>query len=110
MYYAIRHTCDLQFLVKSFNEMKHLFGVICFYARGIYIFPRLAGLFHRGISQSGNFYNPWTLTPPGSAKKNAIILGKNLRCNTEDSAEFIKCLRTKDAKEIIGSDRLYQVN
>lgn len=70
--------------------------------------PLSEGLFHRGISQSGNFYNPWTLTPPGSAKKNAIILGKNLRCNTEDSAEFIKCLRTKDAKEIIGSDRLYQ--
>ncbi|XP_072760700.1 carboxylic ester hydrolase isoform X2 [Anoplolepis gracilipes] len=70
--------------------------------------PLSKGLFHRGISQSGNFYNPWTLTPPGSAKEKAIILGKHLRCNTDNSAELIKCLRTRDAKEIIGTDRLFQ--
>ncbi|XP_029664942.1 venom carboxylesterase-6-like [Formica exsecta] len=74
----------------------------------IYIYLRDTGLFHRGISQSGNFYNPWTLTPPGSAKKKAMILGRNLRCNTDTSAELIKCLRTKDAAEIIGTDRLFQ--
>ncbi|KAL6437219.1 hypothetical protein ACFW04_005044 [Cataglyphis niger] len=70
--------------------------------------PISQGLFHRGISQSGNFYNPWTLTPPESAKEKAIILGRNLSCNTDTSAELIKCLRTKDATEIIGTDRLFQ--
>ncbi|KAL6437222.1 hypothetical protein ACFW04_005044 [Cataglyphis niger] len=71
--------------------------------------PISQGLFHRGISQSGNFYNPWTLTPPESAKEKAIILGRNLSCNTDTSAELIKCLRTKDATEIIGTDRLFQM-
>ncbi|XP_012522381.1 venom carboxylesterase-6 isoform X2 [Monomorium pharaonis] len=70
--------------------------------------PLSEGLFHRGISQSGNFYNPWTLTSPGAAKKNAITVGKHLKCNSENSKELIKCLQTKSAEEIIGTDRLFQ--
>lgn len=70
--------------------------------------PLSKGLFHRAISQSGNFYNPWTLTPPRSARKKAMIMGRNLGCNTENSAELIKCLRTKTDTEIIGTDRLFQ--
>ncbi|XP_067207617.1 carboxylic ester hydrolase isoform X2 [Linepithema humile] len=70
--------------------------------------PLSEGLFHRGISQSGTFYCPWTLTPPGTAKKNAKILGSHLNCKTQDSKEFIECLRTKTAKEIIGTDHIFQ--
>ncbi|XP_011689096.1 PREDICTED: venom carboxylesterase-6-like [Wasmannia auropunctata] len=70
--------------------------------------PLSAGLFHRGISQSGNFYNPWTLASPGVAKMRAMTLGKNLGCNSENSKELIKCLQTKSAEEIIGTDQLFK--
>lgn len=69
--------------------------------------PLSAGLFHRGISQSGNFYNPWTLTSPGIAKTRAMTLGKHLGCNSENSKDLVECLRTKSAEEIIGTDRLF---
>ncbi|KAL0099083.1 hypothetical protein PUN28_020261 [Cardiocondyla obscurior] len=70
--------------------------------------PLSAGLFHRGISQSGNFYNPWTLTSPGFAKIKAKTVGEHLGCNSDNSKELIECLRKKSAKEIIGSDQLFQ--
>lgn len=70
--------------------------------------PLSAGLFHRGISQSGNFYNPWTLASPGIAKMRAMTLGKNLGCSIENSKELIECLRTKSAEEIIGIDHLFK--
>ncbi|XP_077262131.1 carboxylic ester hydrolase [Temnothorax americanus] len=70
--------------------------------------PLSAGLFHRGISQSGNFYNPWTLTSPGFARKRALTLGKHIGCSSENSKELIECLRTKSAEEIIGTDHLFK--
>ncbi|XP_011864448.1 PREDICTED: esterase E4 [Vollenhovia emeryi] len=70
--------------------------------------PLSTGLFHRGISQSGTFYNPWTLTSPGVAKRRAMFLGKNLGCSTEKSKDLIECLRTKSAEEIIGTDNLFK--
>lgn len=70
--------------------------------------PLSEGLFHRAISQSGTFYNPWTLTSPGTARKKAMMVGEHLGCNFEDSKELIKCLQTKSAQEIIGTDRLFQ--
>lgn len=66
------------------------------------------GLFHRGISESGNVYCPWTLTPPGLARKNAMKLGKLVGCPTGDSKSLIECLRKKDPADIIGTDRAYQ--
>nr|XP_012224497.1 PREDICTED: esterase FE4-like [Linepithema humile] len=62
--------------------------------------PLSKGLFHRAITQSGTFYNPWALMPLGSARTNAQILGSYLNCTTENSTELIACLRTKSAMEI----------
>lgn len=106
---------------KSFNwklleTIIHFIIISCFnwhnsFSRpgNVYMFLNHAGLFHRGISQSGNFYNPWTLTSPGFAKMKAITLGKHLGCNSKDSKEFIECLRTKRAEDIIGTDHLFTV-
>lgn len=69
----------------------------------------LADLFHRGISQSGTSHCPWTLTPPGIAKKHAKILGKKLGCPTTSSEKLIACLKKKSAVDIIGIDREFQV-
>lgn len=81
-------------------------GITCFYWE---MFLNRTGLFHRSISQSGNFYNPWTLTSPGIAKMRAITVGKHLGCSTKNSKELIECLRTKSAEEIIGTDNLFKV-
>lgn len=69
----------------------------------------LIGLFQRAISQSGNAHCPWTLTRPGEAKKKAETIGKLFNCPTDDSMAMINCLKTKDAIDIIGTDRKFQV-
>jgi len=90
-------------------------GITRFYDREtftfneVYVFLNHVGLFHRGISQSGNFYNPWTLTSPGIARMRAMTLGKHLGCSTENSKDLIECLQTKSAEEIIGTDQLFKV-
>ncbi|XP_067208422.1 venom carboxylesterase-6-like [Linepithema humile] len=71
--------------------------------------PLSKGFFHRAISQSGTFYNPWTLMPPGSGKKNAETLAKHLKCSTENSKKLIECLRTKNAREITDTNHIFQI-
>ncbi|KAI4500883.1 hypothetical protein M0802_004094 [Mischocyttarus mexicanus] len=66
------------------------------------------GLFHRAISQSGTAHCPWTLTRPGSAKIKAQTVGKLLNCPTDDSKDLIECLKTKNASDLIGTDRHFQ--
>ncbi|XP_043683852.1 venom carboxylesterase-6-like [Vespula pensylvanica] len=66
------------------------------------------GLFQRAISQSGNAHCPWTLTRPGEAKRKAETIGKLFNCPTDDSMAMINCLKTKDASDIIGTDRTFQ--
>lgn len=66
------------------------------------------GLFHRAISQSGTAHCPWTLTRPGAAEAKAKKLGELLNCPTDNSKALIDCLRTKDAVDIIGTDRAFQ--
>ncbi|XP_020282996.1 venom carboxylesterase-6-like isoform X1 [Pseudomyrmex gracilis] len=67
------------------------------------------GLFHRGISQSGTFYSPWTIMSQESAKKKLELLGSHLNCpvNTT-SKDLLECLRLKTPQEIIGTDRIFQ--
>jgi len=38
-----------------------------------------------------------------------MTLGKHLGCNSKNSKDLIKCLRTKSAEEIIGTDHLFKV-
>ncbi|KZC14640.1 Venom carboxylesterase-6 [Dufourea novaeangliae] len=67
------------------------------------------GLFHRAISQSGNGYCPWAVGKPGSAKRNAIKLADLLHCPSKDTKQLVACLRKKNANDIIGTDRAFQV-
>lgn len=73
------------------------------------ISPLSKGLFHRGIAQSGTVFCPWTLTRPGIARKHTEILAERLNCPHKDSQALMDCLRKKDAAEIIGTDRAFQV-
>ncbi|XP_043523966.1 venom carboxylesterase-6-like [Frieseomelitta varia] len=67
------------------------------------------GLFHRAISQSGTGHCPWALTRPGSASKQAAKMAKLLDCPSKNSKQLLACLRTKDAVDIIATDRSFQV-
>lgn len=73
------------------------------------ISPMSKEYFHRGISQSGNVFCPWTFSRPGTAKNKAESVAKELDCPTGSSKDLIDCLRTKNANDIIGTDRLFQV-
>ncbi|XP_022832964.1 venom carboxylesterase-6-like [Spodoptera litura] len=63
-----------------------------------------AGLFHKGISESGTALVPWAEAPPGEALRNAFLLAKYLDCPQAPSAKMIECLRTKDSYDIIGTE------
>ncbi|XP_035435441.2 juvenile hormone esterase [Spodoptera frugiperda] len=63
-----------------------------------------AGLFHKGISESGTALVPWAEAPPGEALRNAFLLAKFLDCPQAPSAKMIECLRTKDSYDIIGTE------
>lgn len=68
------------------------------------------GLFHRAISQSGTGHCPWALTRPGFAKKKATKMGELLDCPSKNSKQLLDCLRTRDAVDVIATDRSFQVS
>ncbi|XP_077284978.1 uncharacterized protein LOC143910401 [Arctopsyche grandis] len=68
--------------------------------------PMSQGLFHRAIFHSGNALSFWGISETGRAQKQAKKLGKIMDCPTDDNVKMIECLRTKDAKEIMGADTL----
>ncbi|XP_012252139.2 venom carboxylesterase-6-like [Athalia rosae] len=70
--------------------------------------PLSRGLFQRGISESGTGLCPWALTRPGLGINQARRLGQLLGCVEEDTSKLLECLRTKDAVDIIGTDRDFQ--
>ncbi|XP_047041092.1 juvenile hormone esterase-like [Helicoverpa zea] len=63
-----------------------------------------AGLFHKGISESGTALVPWAEAPPGEALRNAFRLAKFLECPQSPSEKMIECLRTKDSYDIINTE------
>ncbi|KAK9297565.1 hypothetical protein QLX08_008786 [Tetragonisca angustula] len=67
------------------------------------------GLFHRAISQSGTGHCPWALTRPRSASKQAAKMAELLDCPSKNSKQLLACLRTRDAVDIIATDRSFQV-
>ncbi|XP_077284974.1 carboxylic ester hydrolase-like [Arctopsyche grandis] len=69
--------------------------------------PMSQGLFHRAILQSGNALSFWGVSEPGRAQRQAKKLGKIMDCPTDDNMQMIECLRTKDAKDIIATDKLF---
>lgn len=97
--------------LKFFLQRVHVTNVLIskkWYRKWLYnVF--LAGLFHRGISQSGTAHCPWALTRPGLAKKNAQRLGQLMMCPTANSKDMLKCLQTRKPLDLIATDRAYQV-
>ncbi|KAI9554676.1 hypothetical protein GHT06_019952 [Daphnia sinensis] len=63
--------------------------------------PRSKGLFHRAIAQSGSTRCPWAHQK--SMGEYTRILAKDVNCPTTSSKELLRCLRTKDVKEILDS-------
>lgn len=63
-----------------------------------------AGLFHKGISESGSALVPWAEAPPGEPLKNAFLLAKFLDCPQAPSEQMLRCLRTKDSYDIINTE------
>ncbi|XP_043595454.1 venom carboxylesterase-6-like [Bombus pyrosoma] len=66
------------------------------------------GLFHRVISQSGTGDCRWAVAKPGSARQKAAKVAQLLACPSKDSKQLVDCLRTKDAIELIATDRSFQ--
>jgi acetylcholinesterase len=65
--------------------------------------PLSKGLFHRGISQSGTFLDPWAaVAHPGVAQKRSIRMGEMMGCqiNGDNYEEMIECLRKVPAKNV----------
>lgn len=50
------------------------------------------------------------MAKPGSARKRATKLAELLACPSKDSKQLVDCLRTKDAIELIATDRAFQVS
>jgi carboxylesterase type B len=69
----------------------------------------LAGLFHRGISQSGTALCTWALAANGSSSYQAKKLASLLGCPTSPTADLVDCLRTMDARDIIATDKQFMV-
>lgn len=64
------------------------------------------GLLHRGIAQSGTYYNPWAQPAhKGVAAARAVKLTELVGCDTagEDWASKLRCLRGKQAEEIVAT-------
>ncbi|XP_055911613.1 venom carboxylesterase-6 [Eupeodes corollae] len=59
------------------------------------------GLFHKGISQSGTYFNPWAQPAhKGVAASRAKRLAKMLDCDKPNWSETLNCLRKKSASDI----------
>ena len=70
--------------------------------------PLSKGLFHRAVAMSGTALAPWSYYPPAVARKRADQLGSLLGCPSEPSEELKKCLMTKSAAEITGTDKGFE--
>lgn len=69
--------------------------------------PSSRGLFHRGISISGNAYTPWALVRPGVARERAIRTAQDAGCPYTDTRATLDCLRTKNGTAIVSLRQLY---
>lgn len=72
--------------------------------------PLSKGLFKRGISQSGTAFCTWALSTRETAVATAKLLGTQFDCNTENSAELIKCLRNIPAYDFVTKDKAFMVS
>lgn len=60
---------------------------------------RFSGLFHKAISQSGLASMAWAVYP--NPAKQAKRFAAQANCPTEDTREMVKCLKSRDALELV---------
>ncbi|KAH8290099.1 hypothetical protein KR044_013383 [Drosophila immigrans] len=68
--------------------------------------PQSRGLLHRGIAQSGTYYNPWAQPAhKGVAAERATKLTQLVNCSDagEDWTAKLQCLRGKPAEQIVAT-------
>ncbi|KAH8349357.1 hypothetical protein KR067_000304 [Drosophila pandora] len=67
--------------------------------------PKSRGLLHRGIAQSGTYFNPWAQPAhKGVAVSRATKLAELVGCGSlGDWSEKLQCLREKPAEDIVAS-------
>lgn len=65
--------------------------------------PTSSKLFQRAIMQSGNPLCLWSMDHLGMNARNTLELGESLGCfmTNNDTTEFVKCLKSRDAKEMV---------
>lgn len=67
----------------------------------------LAGLFHRGYSQSGTALQPWALTEHPLTNLKRVSLALN--CSTGHNAAMADCLRKVPPKELVMGTKVLSV-
>jgi carboxylesterase type B len=90
--------------IQSFGGDKDSITLTGFSAGGAavhlhYMSPLSTGLFHRGISHSGNALAPWVLTENAVDKFTA--LAEKLNCSHENQKEVVKCLKSVPGTDIV---------
>lgn len=80
-----------------------IFGVSAGGASVIYhmLSPMSKGLFHRAISQSGSPLADWTNIDLNTTLEHAILVAKNLGCDTESAKTIVKCLSEKSTLALV---------
>ncbi|XP_031331977.1 venom carboxylesterase-6-like [Photinus pyralis] len=71
-----------------------------------YLSPLSKGLFHRGISVSGNALGAWTLQEDAAQKARRVAA--SLGCPTASSVELVNCLRQRPAVQVVESVRMFR--
>ena len=63
--------------------------------------PMTKSLFQKAIVQSGTAGASWSINTIEDARAATLKFARKVGCNSEESAEVAKCLRSKTADEIL---------
>lgn len=72
--------------------------------------PMTRGLFHKAIAQSGAAGSRWSIHTIEDARATTIKFARKVGCDSEDSAELVKCLRSKSTDELIQANMYNMVS
>jgi carboxylesterase type B len=89
--------------IEAFGGDKHNVTLTGFSAGGAavhlhYLSPLSKGLFHRGVSHSGDALTKFVLTENADGKFAA--LAEKMQCSSENLTQVVECLKSKPAREI----------
>jgi carboxylesterase type B len=70
-----------------------------------YMSPMSVGLFHRGISHSGCTLNEWVVIDKPFDR--TLSLAEKVNCPYDSHKEMVKCLKSKNAEDLIKHEEMY---